>query len=68
MSTELLTDYIEDRALAVELKKHPRTIRRWMEDADGLPHVRLGRRFFIHIPTAREWLLKRMKYPNPTRD
>ncbi len=68
MSTDFLTDYAEVDPLAAEVKRHPRTVRRWMQEPDGLPYVRLGNRILIHIPTAREWLLKRMKYPNPTHD
>jgi hypothetical protein len=68
MTTDLLTDYVEVDPLAAQVDRHPRTVRRWMKEVDGLPFVRLGNRVLIHIPTAREWLLKRMKYPNPTHD
>ena len=65
MSTDFLTDYVEVDPFAGQVKRHPRTVRRWMRQPDGLPHTRLGNRILIHIPTAREWLLNRMKYPNP---
>jgi hypothetical protein len=65
MSTEFLTDYVEVDPFAAQVKRHPRTVRRWMRQPDGLPHTRLGNRILIHVPTAREWLLSKMKYPNP---
>lgn len=41
------------------------TVRRWMNQPDGLPYTRLGNRVLVHIPTARDWLLKRMRRPAP---
>jgi hypothetical protein len=68
MSTGLLDDFVEVEPLAKEvLKRHPRTVRRWMDQPDGLPYTRLGNRILVHIPTAREWLLGRVKRRNPRR-
>jgi hypothetical protein len=61
----ILSDYAEVPQIAAEAKKHPRTILRWMDQPDGLPFVKLGNRRLVHIPTARQWLLGRMKNPNP---
>jgi len=33
---ELLTDFVEDDALVEELDRHPRTIKRWSDQPDGL--------------------------------
>jgi hypothetical protein len=69
MSTKFLDeDWAEDRTLAAEVDKHPRTINRWMSGPDGLPYVKLGNKRIIHRPTFREWLLGRMKRPNPRRE
>jgi len=65
MTTKFLTDYVELAPFAAQVKRHHRTVRRWLHLPDGLPHTRLGNRILIHIPTARQWLLGRMKNPNP---
>jgi hypothetical protein len=44
-----------------DVKKHKRTVQGWTQEPDGLPHVKLGGTVFIHIPTAREWLLNRLR-------
>ena len=38
-----------------------------LNQPDGLPSTRLGNRLLIHVPTAREWLIGRMRRPNPRR-
>jgi hypothetical protein len=38
-----------------------------MNEPDGLPYTRIGNRILIHVPTAREWLMKRMTRRNPPR-
>jgi hypothetical protein len=63
----LLADYIDLEPFAAELNRHPRTVRRWMNEPDGLPFTRIGNRVMVHIPTAREWLLSRMRRPNQRR-
>jgi hypothetical protein len=64
---ELLDDCLEVEAFARKIKRHHRTVLRWMREPDGLPYTRLGKTPIIHIPTAREWLLARMRRPNPRR-
>ncbi len=66
-SIALLDDCLELEAFARKLKRHPRTVQRWMRQPDGLPHTRLGNRTIVHIPTAREWLIGRMRHPNPRK-
>jgi hypothetical protein len=38
-----------------------------MNGPDGLPFAKIGNRHLIHIPTAREWLLSRVRQRNPRR-
>jgi hypothetical protein len=64
---ELLTDFADLVPFANAVKRDPRTVRRWMNEPDGLPFTRIGNRILIHIPTAREWMLSRMRRPNPSR-
>jgi hypothetical protein len=66
MSTsKVLDDFLDLPEFAAEVKKHPRTVRRWMNEPNGLPYTWLGNQLFIHVPTAREWMLSRMHRPNP---
>jgi hypothetical protein len=44
-----------------------RTVRRWLDQPNGLPYARAGNRILIHVPTAREWLLASLKRRNPRR-
>jgi hypothetical protein len=67
MPSNFLEDYVGVAPFAAELKKHPRTIVRWMNAENGLPFVQLGNRKLVHLPTAREWLLNKIRRPNPAR-
>jgi hypothetical protein len=58
---ELLEDFLELDPFAAQIKRHPRTVRRWLDKRGGLPYTRLGDRILIHVPTAREWLLRTMR-------
>jgi len=62
-----LDDYLDLEPFAAEVNRDPRTVRRWMNQPNGLPHTRMGNRVLVHIPTAREWLFSRMRHPNPLR-
>jgi hypothetical protein len=66
-NTGFLTDFVDLEPFATEAGRHPRTVRRWMNKPDGLPYTRIGNRILVHVPTAREWLMKRMKRHNPRR-
>jgi hypothetical protein len=67
MSDSFLSDFVDLEPFATEAKRHPRTVRNWMNEPDGLPYTRIGNRILIHVPTAREWLMKRMTRRNPPR-
>jgi hypothetical protein len=62
-----LRDYCDLDAFAVDVHKHPRTVARWINQPDGLPVAWFGNQRIIHIPTAREWLLSRVRQANPRR-
>jgi hypothetical protein len=66
-NTKFLDDFIDLDPFAADAGRHPRTVRRWLKQPDGLPHTRIGNRILIHVPTAREWLMKRMHRPAPRR-
>jgi hypothetical protein len=62
-----LADYLDLEPFAAEVDRDPRTVRRWLNQPDGLPYTRIGNRILIHIPSAREWLFARMRHPNRRR-
>jgi hypothetical protein len=65
--SKFLEDFLDLEPFAAEVDRHSRTVRLWMNEPDGLPYTRIGNRILIHVPTAREWLMKRMKRRNPPR-
>jgi hypothetical protein len=66
--SKLLDDYLDLEPFARELSRHPRTVRRWLNERDGLPYVRIGNRILLHVPTAKAWIFSRMRKPNPRRN
>ena len=64
---DFFADFVDLEPFAVQAKRHPRTVRRWLDEPDGLPFTRIGSRILIHIPTARAWMLNRMRRPNARR-
>jgi hypothetical protein len=63
----LLQDFVDLNPFAEQVDRDPRTVRRWMDQPNGLPFARIGNRLLIHMPTAREWLLNRVRQRNPRR-
>ncbi|MCC2651646.1 MAG: hypothetical protein K0Q60_1809 [Microvirga sp.] len=63
----LLSEYADLEPFARQLDRHPRTVRRWMDEPNGLPFTRIGSRILIHVPTASQWMMSRMRRPNPQR-
>ena len=61
--SDLLQDFLDLEPFAAEVKRKPRTVRRWLDEPNGLPYTRIGNRILIHVPTAREWMLSRMRNP-----
>jgi hypothetical protein len=47
--------------------KSRRTVHRWTQGTDGLPTLKIGNTPYVHLPTGREWVLSRMRTPNPRR-
>jgi hypothetical protein len=66
-NTNFLDDFVDHEPFAADAGRHSRTVRRWLNEPDGLPYTRIGNRILIHVPTAREWLMKRMHRPAPRR-
>jgi hypothetical protein len=65
--SNLLDDFADLEPFAREVNRNHRTVRRWMNQPDGLPYTRIGNRILIHIPTARDWIFKRMRKPAARR-
>ena len=67
MTNSLLDDFLDLEPFAKQVDRDPRTVRRWMDQPDGLPYTRIGNRILVHVPTAREWIFGRMRKPNARR-
>lgn len=52
----LLDDYMTEAELAADVKKHPRTVKRWRDLRVGPPYSMMGESPIYHIPTARQWI------------
>jgi len=65
--SDILADLIGIEQFARKLHKDPRTIHRWTTQPNGLPFIKLGNKRLIHVPSAREWIMGRMRPPNPER-
>jgi hypothetical protein len=65
--SDLLNDFLDLAPFAKEVDRCERTVRRWLDQPDGLPYARLGNRILIHVPTARDWIFSRMKKRNPIK-
>jgi hypothetical protein len=64
----VLADFLEFKAFAVDVNRSVRTVERWTCEPNGLPYTKAGNLRLIHVPTAREWLLERMRRRNPRQD
>jgi hypothetical protein len=51
--TNLFDGFIDLALFAADAGRHPRTVRRWLNQPDGLPFTRIGNRILIHVPSAR---------------
>jgi hypothetical protein len=63
----VLVDFQEFETFAADIKRSVRTVERWTCEPDGLPYTKAGNLRLIHVPTARQWLLDRMRRRNPRR-
>jgi hypothetical protein len=62
-----LDEFLDFEDFGAQVGRCSRTIERWTQETDGLPYTWLGNTRLIHVPTAREWVLSRMRYPNRRR-
>ena len=63
----MLAGLIPLETLAKQLDRHPRTIVGYINEADGLPHIRLGRSYWFKPASVRTWLELRERRNNPRR-
>jgi predicted DNA-binding transcriptional regulator AlpA len=66
-STSALGDFISEDALALELKKSPKTIARWRKSGRGPRPAKIGRNFFYRRSSISEWLISCEKGTKPAR-
>lgn len=63
----VLKDWATQEEFAAANGLSVQIVARLRKAKDGLPYRRFGKRVMIHIPTAREWMLKGLITPNPSR-
>ena len=63
----ILDEFEEIGAHALRFGKDPRTLRRWMNEPDGLPHTYAGRTPLFYPAWTKEWLEARRVQRNPTK-
>ena len=63
----ILEDCIDRVTLAAELRCSERTIARYEQLPDGLPHLSIGGRKLYRISAVKEWIARRERRPNPVR-
>lgn len=63
MATDLLSEYMTDAQLAVELDVCARTIERWRRRGEAPPSVKIGHRRLTRRSVASEWLRAREHDP-----
>jgi hypothetical protein len=62
--SDLLDGYLDLEPFAEIVNRHPRSVRRWTQEPDGLPFTKIGNRVLIHVETAKAWIFGRMRRPN----
>jgi hypothetical protein len=66
MRTGVLEGFELEEDFATSANVHPRTVKRYRDQPDGLPYLIWGGKIYIPTAAARQWLLKRVRHPNPT--
>ncbi len=56
VKTDILAGYVEKPELAREFEVSERTVDRWCNQPNGLPHVKVGRRTYFSIESVKKWL------------
>jgi hypothetical protein len=65
--TSLLAGCLDIEPFAVEAQRSPRTIRRWMNQPNGLPFIKLGSRVLIRVESAKKWIADLEQQRNPPK-
>ena len=65
--TPLLAGYLPKGDFAREIKSHTRTVDNYRKLPDGLPSLTIAGKVYIPIKQGREWIARRIVFPNPTR-
>jgi hypothetical protein len=66
-TTDILNDYVTLKQFAGDIGKSTRTVTRWMDQNDGLPFLKFGRERLVHLPSAKRWMLGRVRQRNPSQ-
>ena len=59
-----LSDYMTRDELARDLKRHPRTLKRWHLQRKGPPYIRIGKTVLYKKSAVAEWLERQTEQPD----
>lgn len=65
MPVRELEEWLDARQMAARFAISKRTLLRWINQPDGLPHVRVGRQILFNVKSINEWLADRETRRNP---
>ena len=66
-SQNILDDYVLQSKFAVDHDVSEHTVARYRAEPDGLAYAVFGGKVYIHVPSAREWMAKRIRRRSPLR-
>jgi hypothetical protein len=67
MPANFFDTLITEVELARRLGRSRRTLKRWRDQPDGLPHCKLGSAVLFRVDTVVEWIAAQERRPNPRR-
>lgn len=65
--SNLLDDYLPEADAAAQLGVSPRTMQRWRNQANGIPHTVIGGKIYYNVASLKDWLRSQERRPNPKR-
>lgn len=63
----ILEGYVDEETLATATGRSTRTIKRWRNEPDGLPYVKLGCRVYFNVESTKRWIAAKETQRNPSR-
>jgi hypothetical protein len=58
-------DLVPIERFAADVGKCPRTVLRWIDRPGGLPSVKIGADRFVHLASAKTWIMSQLETRHP---